>query len=118
MTRSGSNYSDIQVEKIKVARWVRKGSAIFQFSQNYISKNWYKGGNSNISILGILDGSINYDNKDNIQWENTAEWRAGFNSVEGDTLRKLSTNDDVFRIQSKLGIKAFNKFYYPIFQYL
>lgn len=106
------NYSDIQVEKIKVARWVRKGSAIFQFSQNYISKNWYKGGNSNISILGILDGSINYDNKDNIQWENTAEWRAGFNSVEGDTLRKLSTNDDVFRIQSKLGIKAFDKFYY------
>lgn len=106
------NYSDMQVGKIKVARWVRKGSAIFQFSQNYISKNWYKGGNSNISILGILDGSINYDNKDNLQWENTAEWRAGFNSVEGDTLRKLSTNDDVFRIQSKLGIKAFNKFYY------
>lgn len=106
------NSSDIQVDKIEVAHWVRKGSALFQFSQNYISKNWYKGGNSNISILGILDGSINYDNKDNIQWENTAEWRAGFNSVEGDTLRKLSTNDDVFRIQSKLGIKAFNKFYY------
>lgn len=104
--------ASIEIEKIKRAKWFYKGSALLQFSQNYVSKNWYKGGNSNIAILGIAEGSIKYDNHKNIQWENTGEWRAGFNSVSGDTLRKISTSDDLLRLQSKLGFKAFNKFYY------
>lgn len=102
----------LELVKIAKAKWISKGSALLQFSQNYVSKNWYKGGNSNIAILGIAEGSIIYDNHKNIQWENTGEWRAGFNSVNGDTLRKISTSDDLLRLQSKLGFKAFNKFYY------
>jgi hypothetical protein len=102
----------LEVTKICKAKWLTKASALLQFSQNYVSKNWYKGGNSNIAILGIAEGSIKYDNHKNIQWENTGEWRAGFNSVNGDTLRKISTSDDLLRLQSKLGFKAFNKFYY------
>ena len=102
----------LEVEQIKRAKWFYRGSAILQFSQNFVSKNWYKGGNSNVAILGIAEGSIKYDNHSNIQWENSGEWRAGFNSVSGDTLRKISTNDDLLRLQSKLGLKAFNKFYY------
>ncbi len=102
----------LEVTKISRAKWLTKSSALLQFSQNYVSKNWYKGGNSNVAILGIAEGSINYDNHKNIQWENTGEWRAGFNSVNGDTLRKINTSDDLLRLQSKLGFKAFNKFYY------
>ena len=102
----------MEVERIKRAKWFYKGSALLQFSQNYVSKNWYNGGNSNVAILGIAEGSIKYDNHNNIVWENTGEWRAGFNSVSGDTLRSISTSDDLLRLQSKLGFKAFNKFYY------
>ncbi len=102
----------IDVEEIKIKKWIYEGNALAQFTQHYVSDNWYKGGTSNIAILGILAGSIKYDNKDNIQWENQGELRMGFNSVEGDTIRKISTNDDLFRIYSKLGIKAFGKFYY------
>ena len=36
----------------------------------------------------------------------------GFNSVEGDTLRILNTNDDIVRANSKLGIKAGGNWYY------
>lgn len=92
--------------------WRKNASALLQFTQNYVSKNWYKGGNSNIAILGILNGNVVYDDKKSILWENVGEWRAGFNSVAGDTIRKLNTNEDQFRIYSKLGVKAFGKFYY------
>lgn len=92
--------------------WSHSASALAQFSESVISGNWYQGGNSNIAILGILSGQLNYDNKKNIQWENNAEWRIGFNSVAGDTLRMLSTNDDVVKINSKLGIKAGGNFFY------
>ena len=102
----------IVIEKMKPLHWNMKSNALLQFSQSYISPNWHQGGNDYISILGIINGTFNYDNKKNIQWDNFAEWRMGFNSVEGDTLRFLNTNDDVVRATSKLGIKAGGNWYY------
>ena len=102
------------VQKVAPLYWVNKANGYLQFSQNYISKNWHQGGNDNIAILGTLTAKFNYDNKKGIQWENNAEWRAGFNSIEGDTVlhRKFNTNDDVLKFNSKLGVKASGKFYY------
>jgi len=102
----------LRIEKMKRNPWTVQSNALLQFSQNYISKNWYQGGNDNIAILGILNGRFNYDNKQSVQWENFAEWRLGFNSVEGDTLRFLNTNDDIIRATSKLGVKAGGKWFY------
>lgn len=102
----------IQLEKIKQSYWSRQATAMLQFSQNYISNNWHQGGNNNIAILGGVNGRFNYDNKKNLQWENFAEWRLGFNSVEGDTTRFLNTSDDVIRATSKLGIKAGGNWFY------
>ncbi len=104
--------SRISVADIKKTYWTRRAVSELQFSQHYVSDNWHKGGNDYIAILGTLSGQLNYDNKKNIQWENRAEWRAGFNSIEGDTIRALSTNDDVFRLNSKLGVKASGNFFY------
>ncbi|MDD2284116.1 MAG: DUF3078 domain-containing protein [Paludibacter sp.] len=114
MTRHRLNYDHqrMTLEKIKRNPWATKSYAMLQFSQNYISSNWYQGGSDNISILGIVNGNFNYDNKKNIQWDNFVEWRMGFNSVEGDTLRFLNTNDDILRTTSKLGIKAGGNFFY------
>ncbi len=100
------------IEKAKLGPWTHKANAYLQFSQNYVSQNWHQGGSDNIAILGTLSGKLNYDDKANIQWENSAEWRAGFNSIEGDTIRALNTNDDIFRVNSKLGIKAGGAFFY------
>jgi len=102
----------LHMEKVKRNPWTTQSTALLQFSQNYISKNWYQGGSDNIAVLGILNGRFNYDDKKNIQWENFAEWRMGFNSVEGDTLRFLNTNDDIIRGTSKLGIKAGGNWFY------
>lgn len=105
------NDSKIVLEKINVSPWTAKANSMVQFSQNYVSKNWYQGGSEYISILGILNGKLNYDNKKNVQWENNMEWRVGFNSVE-DAVRLLNTNDDIFKINSKLGVKAGGNFFY------
>ena len=83
---------------------------MLQFTQNYISPNWYKGGNSNFAILNIARGQINY-RKNRISWENTAEWRAGITTTPGDTLRKFNVTDDLFRIYSKFGYKIVEKLY-------
>ncbi len=102
----------IEREKVKVSPWTKRSNAMLQFSQNYISDNWYQGGSDNMAILGILNGRFNYDNKKGLQWENFIESRLGFNSVEGDTLRFLNTNDDILRANSKIGIKAGGNWFY------
>lgn len=102
------------VQKVKVSPWTKKALAQFQFSQNLASDNWYQGGSSTMSVLGILTAKLNYDDKKNIQWENNGEWRMGFYSVFNDStaLRTINTNEDAFKINSKLGIKAGGNWYY------
>ena len=102
----------IFVRREQMGPWQHKVTALAQFSQNYVSPNWYQGGNSNLAILGIVTGQMNYDNKKGLQWENNVEWHIGFNSIAGDSLRSLSTNDDVFKINSKLGVKAGGNWFY------
>lgn len=102
----------IIVKTPQIEPWQYKLNSQAQFSESLISANWYQGGNSNLAVLGILSGQLTYDDKKSIQWDNFAEWRMGFNSVSGDTIHWLSTNDDIFRINSKLGIKAGGNFFY------
>lgn len=100
------------LKKIQFSRWFHTASSLLQFSENAVSKNWYQGGSNNVAVLGILSGVLNYDDKKWIQWENNAEWRMGFNTVEGDSIHPLTPNDDVFKVNSKLGIKAGGNWFY------
>jgi hypothetical protein len=102
------------VKQEELGPWQKNANSLLQFSQNMASSNWYQGGSSTMSVLGILSGQLNYDNKKYIQWENYGEWRMGFNSILDDpkSLRAVNTNDDIFKINSKLGIKAGGNFFY------
>ncbi len=110
--RNSYNRTRIEVKTIQQGPWQYKALSQLQFSESVISKNWYQGGYSNLAVLGILIAKLTYDDKKCIQWDNSGEWRLGFNSVAGDTLHWLSTNDDVLKINSKLGIKAGGNFFY------
>ena len=52
---------EVAVEKPKF--WTHKGDGYLQFMQNYVSGNWYKGGESNYAAVGSLTLEANYDNK-------------------------------------------------------
>jgi hypothetical protein len=106
-----SNGKKLVVEKVKVSHWTKKANSMLQFSQYYVSENWHQGGSDYVSIMGILNGQLNYDNKKNVQWENNGEWRLGFNSVENG-VRLFNTNEDIFKVNSKLGIRAGGNFFY------
>ena len=104
----------IDYEQVQQIYWQRRANAMLQFSQNYVSPNWHQGGHSNLAFLSILLTEFNYDNRKNIQWDNKFEWRAGFHSVDGDTIRKISTNDDLIRYLTKFGVKAGGNWYYSV----
>lgn len=93
--------------------WTTSGSGSLQFTQSYFSDNWYKGGENNYSVLGLITLRANYDNKQTMQWENTLEVRLGFQTTgESDTYHSMKPTENLLRLTTKLGYKAFKTFYY------
>jgi hypothetical protein len=94
--------------------WTFGGDYYLQFLQNYVSDNWYKGGESNYSLLGRVTMMANYNNKQKVKWENKLEMRLGYQTSKGDSVHSLKTSDDLIRYTSKLGLQASRKWYYTI----
>ncbi|MBR1395627.1 MAG: DUF3078 domain-containing protein [Prevotella sp.] len=94
--------------------WTRKGDGFLQFMQNYISDNWYKGGESTYSLLGSLTLEANYDNKGKWKWDNKLEAKLGFLTAKSDSLHKWKSNEDLLRLTSKVGLQASKRWYYTL----
>lgn len=94
--------------------WTKGGNSYLQFSQNYISPNWYKGGESTVSLLSGFVWQANYDDKQRTQIENKIEWKLGFITAPSDTLHSYKANNDLLRITSKVGYKAISNWYYTL----
>lgn len=103
---------EVVVEKPKF--WTRKGDGNLQFMQNYVSGNWYKGGESNYSAVGSLSLEANYDNKSKWKWENKLEMKLGFQTSRTDTVHKFKSNEDLFRYTGKVGLQAAKRWYYTL----
>ena len=94
--------------------WTSGGSGYLQFSQNYISANWYKGGESTKSLLSGFSWQIKYDDKQKTQFETKLEWKLGFITAPSDTVHTYKANNDLLRLTSKLGYKAIQNWYYTL----
>ena len=94
--------------------WTYKADGFLQFMQNYVSGNWYKGGESNYSMLGALTVEANYDNKNKWIWDNKLELKLGFLRSRTDSLHKVKSNEDLIRLTSKVGLHASHRWYYTL----
>ena len=104
--------TEVVVQKPKF--WTYKGDGFLQFMQNYVSGNWYKGGESNYSALGSLTLEANYDNKNKWKWDNKLEMKLGFLRSSTDSLHKFKSNEDLIRLTSKVGLEAAKNWYYTL----
>ena len=107
-----SKTSKLEVDLPEMSKWSKGAKFQVHASQNYISSNWYKGGESNMAATLYAMGYFNYDNRKGLQWDNKAEWKLGLYGMASDSLRWLRVNEDLLRLNSKLGYKAFKNFYY------
>ena len=94
--------------------WSFSGDQNLQFLQNYVTDNWYKGGESNYSMVGSVTLNANYNNKQKVKFENKLELKLGFQTSRGDTVHKYKTNEDLIRYTGKLGLQAANQWYYTV----
>ncbi len=90
--------------------WRRELTLMAQITQNYVTPNWYQGGSSSFAGLGIAKGQVSYI-RERFTWENTFEWRMGGSTVSADSLHKVNTTDDLFRLYSKANLRIVPKIF-------
>jgi hypothetical protein len=109
-----SSKADAEVVVFKPNFWKKSAAASIQFSQYSISDNWYQGGESTNSLLSEAKLTANYDDRQRVQFENSLEIKIGFITAPSDTMHTYRTNADLFRLNSKLGVRAIKNLYYTV----
>ena len=113
---------DLEEDRLDAARalrdmhspWRKEANLSLQITQNYATENWHQGAANAFSMLWNAKAFANYKGE-KLSWDNKVEWRLGLSTVSGDTLRKINTTDDIFRIYSKLGYKYHQHWYASMF---
>lgn len=104
-------------ETIDRKYWIHKFESNLQFAQSSVSKNWHKGGHNSLNFSSRIYYNITYK-KEKINWANELEYKLGLfaNNVnyadKNSIAMKLS--EDLFRIGSNYGVKAFGNWFYTI----
>lgn len=100
--------------KFEKRHWLKKFSGTVQFSQAYVSPNWYQGGNNNLNVLinGFYNVKLNPAYHPKWLFETTVQYKLGMNNAPDDSLRNYSISEDLFQFNMLTGFKANKHWYY------
>lgn len=100
--------------EINKKHWLHLLNGGIQFSQAYLSENWYQGGNNYLALLinFLWDVQLNQVWHPKMMFQSTLSYKLGLNSVEDDQYRKYSISQDLFQYNLKVGYKAIHNWYY------
>ncbi len=72
--------------KFEKKHWLKTFNANLQFSQAYVSPNWYQGGNNNLNALmnAYYNVKLNPAFHPNLLFENTLQYKLGMNNAPDD----------------------------------
>lgn len=96
--------------------WLHNLTGGVQFSQAYISPNWYQGGNDHLALLinFYWNVKLNQVYNPNLLFENTISYKLGLNSTQEDEYHNYSVSEDLFQWNLNFGFKAKHNWYYSL----
>lgn len=115
------NLPEIEVDKAilpeeKIGRiyWLHNFNSMAQFSQAFISPNWYQGGNNHLSLLLGLSWNVQLNQVyyPNLLFQSNLSYKLGLNSTPQDQVHKYSISEDLLQWNLNVGLKALKKWYY------
>lgn len=94
--------------------WLHTFNSGLQFSQAYVSANWYQGGNNHLSLLMNLGWNVQLNQvyHPNLMFQSNLQYKLGLNSTPDDEMHSYSISEDVLQYNLNAGFKAFKKWFY------
>lgn len=113
---AGSVAPTVAVAPVQKRHWLSTFSASLQFSQAYVSPNWYQGGNNNLNALANIyyNVKLNQAYHPNLLFETTVQYKLGMNNAPDDSIHAYNISDDLFQLTSTFGVKAARRWYYSL----
>lgn len=104
---------DNSVEK---RHWLRTFQTALQFSQAYVSPNWYQGGNNNLNMQASVFYNVKLNQKyhPTLLFESTIQYKLGLNNAPDDSLRNYAISEDLLQLNATFGVKAVHHWYYSV----
>ncbi|MCH5325576.1 MAG: DUF3078 domain-containing protein [Duncaniella sp.] len=101
---------------IKKRHWLRKFSGDLQFSQAYVSPNWYQGGNNNLNMLINVYYEVKLNQAFHPKWifDNTFQYKLGTNNTIDDKVRDYTISEDILQWNMTAGYKTAKHWYYSV----
>ena len=96
--------------------WLKTFNANLQFSQAYVSPNWYQGGNNNLNAILNLYYNVKLNTAFHPKWlfENTFQYKLGMNNAPDDELHDYNISEDIFQWNMTVGYKSTKRWYYSM----
>lgn len=103
-------------ETLRQIHWLHGIGAAMQFSQAYVSKNWYQGGNNHLALLFNFywNVQLNQVYHPNLLFQSALSYKLGLNSTPQDEVHSYSISEDVLQYNLNTGLKAFKKWFYSL----
>ncbi|MBQ5705784.1 MAG: DUF3078 domain-containing protein, partial [Bacteroidaceae bacterium] len=105
---------DLATKVVKPNYWRTSGGFGINYTQNFFSDNWHRGGENTKTMLVVANFKLKYDDKKKVQFENNLEAKLGFYTAPSDTVHSIKTNQDLLRFTSKLNYQGMKNFYYTV----
>lgn len=102
----------LRLQEIEKRYWIPSFESSIQFSQNYVSDNWYKGGTSNLNLYMRTYLSLLYT-KGAVRWNNEVEDKLSLYTADHGG-KRYRIGEDLFRLRSNFGLKASKRWSYTI----
>ncbi len=105
-----------EILEVNPTKWIQNLDASVQFSQAYVSPNWYQGGNNSLIMLINASYNVKLNQKyyPNLLFDTTISYKLGTNSAPDDSVRTYNISEDIFQINSTFGYKAMRRWYYSV----
>lgn len=102
--------------EVRQRHWLHTFNSSLQFSQAYISPNWYQGGNNAVNILGSAVWNVKLNPKlhPNYMAESNMSYKVGVTSAPQDKEHDYLISEDLFQFNGTLGMRAFRHWYYSM----
>ena len=102
---------DTDVKKI---HWLHKVGSQLQFSQAYVSPNWYQGGNNYLSMLFNFNWNVQLNQvyHPNILFQSDLTYKVAFSSNPKGYKHKYTIAEDNLQYNLNTGLKAAKNWYY------
>lgn len=96
--------------------WIHTFDGSVQFSQAYISPNWYQGGNNNINMIASVSYGVKLNQAfyPNLLFETTVQYKLAMASAPADEVHDYTISEDLFLFTSKFGYRAHKRWFYTV----